>query len=274
TPGPSGESLRKKTRKTDRSTPPDTPERKIARFTPAISPETSPDRRTLCPTPSNSPATSLDSVFLYAGSGRSPDSVISWNTPQRITWEQSSWTSEHDEVTTTNAGQSPYPFHSSPEEEEDIDVEEVPAAPHPTDEPLNDSPLTRRLINAIETLGQEFRDAQVDINNKYIELRDVQDDIITKLIALRSETQTETRSRLDALRGELLASHLETRSRFDTQDRFIQNLSDEIFRRIQSMQAAICEDFDRSGRMFTEYHRELVLLIHHLILVILDGTTE
>ncbi len=110
---PSGEPLRKKTRKTDRSTSPACPERKPVRFTPAISPETSPDRKTLCPTPPSSPATSLDSVFLYgktiyiiflfklklnhtiksfvlyfytAGSGYSPDHMTSWNTPQRITW--------------------------------------------------------------------------------------------------------------------------------------------------------------------------------------------
>ncbi len=65
TAGPSGEPLRKKTRKTDRSTSPACPERKPVRFTPAISPETSPDRKTLCPTPPSSPAMSLDSVFIY-----------------------------------------------------------------------------------------------------------------------------------------------------------------------------------------------------------------
>ncbi len=72
-------------------------------------------------------------------------------------------------------------FNSPPEE--DIEVEEVPAVSHSGDEPLTD---TRR-NNSIETLGQEFHDAQIDINNKYIELRDVQDDINSNLTALRSE---------------------------------------------------------------------------------------
>ncbi len=107
--------------------------------------------------------------FYTAGSGYSPDHMTSWNTPQRITW------------TSTKAGQTSYPFNSPPEE--DIEVEEVPAVPHSADEPLTD---TRR-TNSIETLGQEFRDAQIDINNKYIELRDVQDDINSNLTALRSE---------------------------------------------------------------------------------------
>ncbi len=104
--------------------------------------------------------------------------------PQRITW------------TSTKAGQTSYPFNSPPVE--DIEVEEVPAVSHSGDEPLTD---TRR-TNSIETLGQEFRDAQIDINNKYIELRDVQDDINSNLTALRSElreARNETRRALDTL---------------------------------------------------------------------------
>ncbi len=279
TAGPSGEPLRKKTRKMDRSTSPACPERKPVRFTPAISPETSPDRKTLCPTPPSSPATSLDSVFLYgktiyiifytikifvlyfytAGSGYSPDHMTSWNTPQRITW------------TSTKAGQTSYPFNSPPEE--DIEVEEVPAVPHSADEPLPD---TRR-TNSIETLGQEFRDAQIDINNKYIELRDVQDDINSNLTALRSElheARNETRRALDTLGREARTSHLETRSRLDTQDRFIQNAVDQTFRHIQTMRSTQDQEFNRSDRRVTEFHRELVLMFHHLILVIIDGTEE
>ncbi len=122
--------------------------------------------------------------FYTAGSGYSPDHITSWNTPQRIAW------------TSTKAGQTSYPFYSPPEE--DIEVEEVPAVSHSGDEPLTD---TRR-NNSIETLGQEFRDAQIDINNKYIELRDVQDDINSNLTALRSElreARNETRRALDTL---------------------------------------------------------------------------
>ncbi len=122
--------------------------------------------------------------FYTAGSGYSPDHMTSWNTPQRITW------------TSTKAGQTSYPFNSPPEK--DIEVEEVPAVPHSADEPLTD---TRR-TNSIETLGRELRDAQIDINNKYIELRDVQDDINSNLTALRSElreARNETRHALDTL---------------------------------------------------------------------------
>ncbi len=197
--------------------------------------------------------------FYTAGSGYSPDHITSWNTPQRITW------------TSTKAGQTSYPFNSPPEE--DIEVEEVPAVSHSGDEPLTD---TRR-NNSIETLGQEFRDAQIDINNKYIELRDVQDDINSNLTALRSELReahNETHRALDTLGREARASHLETRSRLDTQDRFIQNAVDQTFRRIQTMRSTLDQEFNRSDRRVTEFHRELVLMFHHLILVIIDGTEE
>ncbi len=197
--------------------------------------------------------------FYTAGSGYSPDHMTSWNTPQRITW------------TSTKAGQTSYPFNSPPEE--DIEVEEVPAVPHSADESLTD---TRR-TNSIETLGQEFCDAQIDINNKYIELRDVQDDINSNLTALRSELReahNETRRALDALGREARASHLETRSRLDTQDRFIQNAVDQTFSRIQTMRSTLDQEFNRSDRRVTEFHRELVLMFHHLILVIIDGTEE
>lgn len=147
----------------------------------------------------------------------------------------------------------------------------------PVDEPFDDLPPTRRPINSIESFGQEFRDAQVDINNKYVELRDVQDDINNKLVALHSESrdrQIETHSRLDALHGELRAYHLETRSRFDAQDRFIHDLADEIFRRVNAMRSTIDQQFDRNDRMVSQYQRELVLILHHLILNIIDETTE
>lgn len=114
-------------------------------------------------------------------------------------------------------------------------------------------------------------------NNKYVELRDVQDDINDKLIALHSESrdrQIETHSRLDALHGELRAYHLETRSRFDAQDRFIHDLADEIFRRVSAMRSTIDQQFDRNDRMVSQYQRELVLILHHLILTIIDETTE
>ncbi len=185
--------------------------------------------------------------------------MTSWNTPQRITW------------TSTKAGQTSYPFNSPPEE--DIEVEEVPAVSHSGDEPLTDT----RPNNSIETLGQEFRDAQIDINNKYIELRDVQDDINSNLTALRSELReahNETRRALDTLGREARASHLETRSRLDTQDRFIQNAVDQTFSRIQAMRSTLDQEFNRSDRRVTEFHRELVLMFHHLILVIIDGTEE
>ncbi len=193
--------------------------------------------------------------FYTACSGYSPDHMTSWNTPQRITW------------TSTKAGQTSYPFNSPPEE--DIEVEEVPAVSHSGDEPLTD---TRR-NNSIETLGQEFHDAQIDINNKYIELRDVQDDINSNLTALRSELReahNETRRALDTLGREARASHLETRSRLDTQDRFIQNAVDQTFRRIQTMRSTLDQEFNRSDRRVTEFHRELVLMFHHLILVITE----
>ncbi len=197
--------------------------------------------------------------FYTAGSGYSPDHMTSWNTPQRITW------------TSTKAGQTSYPFNSPPEE--DIEVEEVPAVSHSGDEPLTDT----RPNNSIETLGQEFHDAQIDINNKYIELRDVQDDINSNLTALRSELReahNETHRALDTLGREARASHLETRSRLDTQDRFIQNAVDQTFRRIQTMRSTLDQEFNRSDRRVTEFHRELVLMFHHLILVIIDGTEE
>ncbi|KAK7126530.1 hypothetical protein R3I94_017880 [Phoxinus phoxinus] len=227
-PGPSGEPSRKRSRKTDHSTSLGSPERKIARFTPAISPE----RKTLCPLyppPPNNPSTSLDSVFLYAvGSDRShDDDVTSRDTPQLTAREESTWTNE---VTTTSAGQTPYHFHSPPEEEEeeDIEVEEVPAASQPVDESLNDVGLMHRVINAIETLRQNVRDAKVDINAKYIKLRDVQDNIITKLIQLETrirDAHIDTCMRLDAIRDEFRAAHLETLRRFDVQDRFIQRVA-------------------------------------------------
>ncbi|XDV33925.1 hypothetical protein PO909_004165, partial [Leuciscus waleckii] len=300
-PGPSGEPARKKTRKTNRPTPPPVspgpdgepprktyrftavvrPEpngelpRKTYRFTPAISPESSPERKTLCLTPPSTPPTSPETAFFYADSSRShEDDVTTWDTPQLNAWEQSPWTSERGEVSTTNAGQTPYPSCSPSSEE--VEVEEVPA-PQSADVPFDDAPPTHRLINSIESLGQEFRDAQVDINNKYIELRDVQDDINNKLIALHSQPrdrQIETHSRLDALRGELRAYHLETRSRFDVQDRFIRGLANEIFRRVNGMRSTTEQRFDRNDRMVSEYHRELVLILHHLILTIIDETTE
>lgn len=200
--------------------------------------------------------------------------MTTWGTAQIDAWDQSSWTSERDEVSTTNVGQTPYPSHSPSSEE--VEVEEVPAR-QPVDEPFDDLPPTHRPINSIESFGQEFRDAQVDINNKYVELRDVQDDINDKLIALHSESrdrQIETHSRLDALHGELRAYHLETRSRFDAQDRFIHDLADEIFRRVNAMRSTIDQQFDRNDRMVSQYQRELVLILHHLILTIIDETTE
>ncbi|XDV33913.1 hypothetical protein PO909_004155 [Leuciscus waleckii] len=260
-PGPSGEPARKKTRKTNRPTPP--------------RPESSPERKTLCLTPPSTPPTSPETAFFYADSSRShEDDVTTWDTPQLNAWEQSPWTSERGEVSTTNAGQTPYP--SCLPSSEEVEVEEVPA-PQSADVPFDDAPPTHRLINSIESLGQEFRDAQVDINNKYIELRDVQDDINNKLIALHSQPrdrQIETHSRLDALRGELRAYHLETRSRFDVQDRFIRGLANEIFRRVNGMRSTTEQRFDRNDRMVSEYHRELVLILHHLILTIIDETTE
>ncbi|CAM4687225.1 unnamed protein product [Leuciscus chuanchicus] len=295
-PGPSGKPARKKTRKTNRPTPPVSPgpddepprktyrftavvrpepngelPRKTYRFTPAISPESSPERKTLCPTPPSSPPTSPETAFFHADSGRShKDDLTSWGTSQLDAWDLGSWTSERGEVSTTNAGQTPYPSCSPSSEE--VEVEEVPE-PQSADEPFDDAPLTHRLINSIESLGQEFRDAQVDINNKYIELRDVQDDINNKLIESR-DRQIETHSRLDALRGELRANHLETRSRFDAQDRFIQDLANEIFRRVNAMRSTTEQRFDRNDRMLSQYQRELVLILHHLILTIIDETTE
>ena len=186
--------------------------------------------------------------------------MTTWGTSQLDAWDQSSWTSERGEVSTTNAGQTPYPSCSPSSEE--VEVEEVPA-PQSADEPFDDAPLTHRLINSIESLGQEFRDAQVDINSK--------------LIALHSQSrdrQIEIRSRLDALLGELRASHLETRSRFDVQDCFIQDLANEIFRLVNGMRSTIEQRFDRNDRMVSQYQREMVLILHHLILTIIDETTE
>ncbi|CAM4638656.1 unnamed protein product [Leuciscus chuanchicus] len=276
-PGPDGEPPRKTYRFTAVVRPEPNGElpRKTYRFTPAISPESSPERKTLCLTPPSTPPTSPETDFFYADSSRShEDDVTTWDTPQLNAWEQSPWTSERGEVSTTNAGQTPYPSCSPSSEE--VEVEEVPA-PQSADVPFDDAPPTHRLINSIESLGQEFRDAQVDINNKYIELRDVQDDINNKLIALHSQPrdrQIETHSRLDALRGELRAYHLETRSRFDVQDRFIRGLANEIFRRVNGMRSTTEQRFDRNDRMVSEYHRELVLILHHLILTIIDETTE
>ncbi|XDV23437.1 hypothetical protein PO909_028015, partial [Leuciscus waleckii] len=294
-PGPSGEPPKKKTRKTDRPTSPVSPgpsgeplrktyrftpvtgpgpsgepPRKTYRFSPAISPESPPERKTHCLTPPSSPPTSPETALFYDSSRSYEDDVTIWDTPQLDAWEQSSWTSERGEVTTRNAGQTPYPFHSPSSEE--VDVEEV-LTPQPVDEPCDDAPLTPRLINSIEVLDQEFRDAQVDINNKYIELRDVQDAINSRLIALYSEARDrhiETCSRLDALRGELRAYHLETRSRFDVQDRFIQDLANEIFSRVNAMRTRFEQEFDRNDRVVSEYHQEMVLIIHHLILTIID----
>lgn len=85
--------------------------------------------------------------------------MTTWGTAQIDAWDQSSWTSERDEVSTTNVGQTPYPSHSMSSEE--VEVEEVPAR-QPVDEPFDDLPPTHRPINSIESFGQEFRDAQVD----------------------------------------------------------------------------------------------------------------
>ncbi|XP_059420331.1 uncharacterized protein LOC132155604 [Carassius carassius] len=222
-PGPSGEPARKKPIKTNRPTSPVSPgpdgepprktyrftavvrpepngelPRKAYRFTLAISPESSPKRKTLCLTPPNSPASSPETALFYADSSRShKDDVTTYGTSQIDAWDQSSWTTERDEVSTTNVGQTPYPSRSPSSDE--VEVEKVPA-PQPVDEPFDDLPPTHRLINSIESFGQEFCDTQVDTNNKYIELRHVQDDINKKLIALRSESrdrQIETHSRLD-----------------------------------------------------------------------------
>ncbi len=49
---------------------------------------------------------------------------------------------------------------------------------------------------------------------------------------------------------------------------------DQTFRRIQTMRSTLDQEFNRSDRRVTEFHRELVLMFHHLILVIIDGTEE
>ncbi|XP_026116661.1 uncharacterized protein LOC113095304 isoform X1 [Carassius auratus] len=298
-PGPADEPARKKTRKTNRPTSPVSPgpcdepprktyrftpvvrpesngelPRKAYRFTPAISPESPPERKTLCPVPTNSPATSPETDLFYDSSRSHKDDVTTWGMSQIDAWDQSSWTSERDEVSTTNAGQTPYPSPSPSSEE--VEVEEVPP-PQPLDESFDDLPPFHSPINSIQSFGQEFRDAQVDINNKYVELRNVQDDINNKLIALGNESrdrQIETLSRLDALHGELRAYHLETRSRFDAQDRFIQDLANEIFQRVNAMRSTIDRQFDRNDRTVTQYQRELMLILHHLILTIVDETAE
>ncbi|XP_052464836.1 uncharacterized protein LOC128021557 isoform X2 [Carassius gibelio] len=179
-PGPSGEPARKKPRKMNRPTSPvslgpgDEPPRKTYRFTavvrpepngelprkayrftPSISPESSPESKTLCLTPPNSPETEL----FYDSSRSHKDDVNTWGTSQIDAWDQSSWTSERDEVSTTNMGQTPYPSRSPSSEV--VEVEEV-SAPQPVDEPFDDLPPTHRPINSIESFGQEFRDAQVD----------------------------------------------------------------------------------------------------------------
>ncbi|XP_026117687.1 uncharacterized protein LOC113096500 isoform X1 [Carassius auratus] len=298
-PGPADEPARKKTRKTNRPTSPVSPgpcdepprktyrftavvrpepngelPRKAYRFTPAISPESPPERKTLCPVPTNSPATSPETDLFYDSSRSRKDDVTTWGMSQIDAWDQSSWTSERDEVSTTNAGQTPYPSPSPSSEE--VEAEEVPP-PQPLDESFDDLPPFHSPINSIQSFGQEFRDAQVDINNKYVELRNVQDDINNKLIALGNESrdrQIETLSRLDALHGELRAYHLETRSRFDAQDRFIQDLANEIFQRVNAMRSTIDRQFDRNDRTVTQYQRELMLILHHLILTIVDETAE
>ncbi|XP_026119063.1 uncharacterized protein LOC113098261 isoform X2 [Carassius auratus] len=277
-PGPSGEPARKKARKTNRPTSPVSPgpggepPRKTYRFTVVVRPE--PNGELPRKAYRFTRATSPETVLFYDWSRSHKDDVTTWGTSQIDAWDQSSWTSERDKVSTTNVGQTPYPSHSPSSEE--VEVEEV-LAPQPVDEPFDDLPPTHRSINSIESFGQEFCDAQVDINNKYIELCDVQDDINNKLIVLGNEScdrQIETHSRLDALHSELRTYHLQTRSRFDAQDRFIQDLTNEIFRRVNAMRSTIKQQFDRNYHIVSQYHQKYVLILHHLIFTIIDETTE
>ncbi|KAK7161759.1 hypothetical protein R3I94_004435 [Phoxinus phoxinus] len=129
----------------------------------SLGPSSEPSRKTR-KTADSSPPTSPETALFYAGSDRGhDDDATSWDTPQLNALEQSSWTSERDEVTTTNVGQTPYSFHQSPEEDDDkdkenIEVEEVTAASQPVDEPFNERSLIRTLINSIEALSQPFRE--------------------------------------------------------------------------------------------------------------------
>ncbi|XP_059378760.1 uncharacterized protein LOC132114588 [Carassius carassius] len=169
-PGPGDEPPRKKTRKTNRPTSPVSPgprddpprktyrftavvqpepnaelPRKAYRFTPAISPESSPERKTLCLTPPNSPATSPETELFYDSSRSHKDDVTTWGPSQIDAWDQSSWTSEREEASATNVGQTPYPSPSPSSEE--VEVEEVPA-PQPVDEPFDDLPPFHSPINS------------------------------------------------------------------------------------------------------------------------------
>ena len=163
--------------------------------------------------------------------------MTGWNSDQLEAWERGSWASELDDQVSVNTNQTidENSGQSSEEDEGDIEEEVAPAAgSQAVDDDNAASPLMRTLIDSIESLRQQLREAQI-----------------------------ETHSRLAALSGDLRSSQLEVHSRIDAQDRFIQNLVDEIFRRI-----------NRNGRVFNEQHRELVLLVHHLLLILVEQSDE
>ncbi|XP_067282394.1 uncharacterized protein [Pseudorasbora parva] len=224
-------------------------------------------RESLCPPPpQNSPALSCVSLFPD-GPGGSTDDAANWNTPQRAAWVSSSWTS-------SNAGHTPYPFQSP--SEQDIEVQEASPVPSPADTPHTDTP-------SIETLGQQFSSSHEAINRRLIELSSESRDTNRRLIEQSSELRDanrrlielsselrDTRRRLDACGSEVRASRLETRRHDD----FIRNMYCEIFRCIHTMKSILDVESDRRGRQLAQYHRELVLMFHHLIHVLIDTMDE